>query len=183
VNKRVLIAIADGSEEVEITSVVDVLRRAGALVTIASVDEQEVTLSRGMRLVADQLIRDCQQEEYDLIVLPGGMPGTEHLRDCDLLIDMLKAQKQSGRLIAAICAAPVLVLHYYGLLENIKATCYPSLADELPHQEAVEFNVVVDQNFITSRSPGTALHFAIKLVELLFDLERASQISKAMLID
>lgn len=181
--KKVLIAIADGSEEVELISVVDALRRAGAEVTLASVDEEVVTLSRGVRIIADALIQASANKEYDLIVLPGGMPGTEHLRDCDLLISMLKEQKESGRLFAAICAAPVLVLEHHGLLEGLNATCYPSMATQLTNQAAVEFDVVVDKNCITSRGPGTALKFAMKLIEMLFDQSRAAQIASAMLIE
>ena len=180
--KKVLLALADGSEEIEAMAVVDVLRRAGADVTVASVDHLQVTLSRGVKVVADRLIQDCVDEEYDLIVLPGGMPGAEHLRDNETLISMLRAQKESGRLFAAICASPVIVLQHHGLIEGLNVTCYPSMIDQLANKDAAEFDVVVDKNCITSRGPDTALKFAIKLVEILFDQSRADQIAKAILV-
>ena len=101
--KRVLVPIADGTEEIEAVCIIDTLRRAGAEVTVASVDALEVTASRGVRIVADASIADCASRTYDCIALPGGMPGAEHLRDSNDLIAMLKQQKQAGRLYAAIC--------------------------------------------------------------------------------
>lgn len=178
--KTVLIPIADGTEEIEAIAVVDTLRRAGAEVTIATVGNLQIAASRGVKLVADKLIADCSNETYDLIVLPGGMPGTEHLRDCPELINMLKKQKAGNRLYAAICAAPALVLQQHGLLEGITATCHPSLFDKLQNKD--ESRVVVDQNCITSQGPGTAIEFALKLVELLFDRQTAEKIATAMVV-
>lgn len=178
-SKKVLVAIAEGIEELEAVTIIDVLRRAEADVTVASVGAKQVTASRGVKLVADAVISDCLGTVYDLIVLPGGMPGAEHLRDCSQLIDMLKEQAASGRLYAAICASPAVVLKPHGLLENKKATCYPSLISELENPEQVK--VVVDGNCITSQGPGTALEFSLKLVELLFGTEKSREVTKAML--
>jgi 4-methyl-5(b-hydroxyethyl)-thiazole monophosphate biosynthesis len=114
-----------------------------------------------------------------LIVLPGGMPGAEHLRDSKELIEMLNEQAASGRLYAAICASPAVALKPHGLLENKKATCYPSLLSELDNPEQAK--VVVDGNCITSQGPGTALEFSLKLIELLFDKEKSREVAKAML--
>jgi len=180
-SKKILVAIADGTEELEAVTIIDVLRRAKADVTVASVNSKQVTASRGVKLVADVLIADCANQVYDLIALPGGMPGAEHLRDSKELTELLKAQAKSGRYYAAICASPAVVLNHHGLLDNKKATCYPSLLSELGRIE--EAKVVVDGNCITSQGPGTALKFALKLVELLLGKEKSMEVAKAMLVD
>lgn len=181
-SKKVLVPIADGVEEIEAVSIIDVLRRAGAEVTVASVQKLQVTASRGVKLVADKLISQCASETYDLIALPGGMPGAEHLRDCQELEVMLKKQDQENRLIAAICASPAVVLLPHGLLDKRRATCHPNFVEELKETEAAESRVVVDGNCVTSRGPGTALEFALKLVELLFGKEKARQTAEPMLV-
>ena len=182
-SKKVLVPIADGSEEIETACIVDVLRRAEADVTVASVNSLQITASRGMKLVADQLISECVQNTYDLIVLPGGMPGAEHLRDSKELVEMLKRQQNDGRLYAAICASPAVVLHHHGLLAQRKATAYPGFAEQFENTEAIDSRVVVDGNCITSRAPGTAMEFALKLVELLYGEQKAREIAQSMLVD
>ena len=178
-SKKVLVAIADGTEELEAVTIIDVLRRAEADVTVASVGKQQVTAGRGVKLVADAVISDCVDRVYDLIVLPGGLPGAEHLRDSKELTEMLRGQAKSGRLYAAICASPATVLNHHGLLAGKQATCYPSMASELDN--AVDSNLVVDGNCITSQGPATALDFALKLVELLFGQEKSREVATAML--
>ena len=179
-SKKVLIAIADGSEELEAVTIIDVLVRASADVTVASVSGRQITASRGVKIVADALIGDCKDKDYDLIALPGGLPGAEHLRDCSELIEMLKKQKQAGRLYAAICASPAMVLQNHGLLEGRAATGYPSPDLNFPGRQ--DSKVVVDGNCVTSQGPGTALEFALKLVELLFGEEKSRQVARAMLV-
>jgi len=181
-NKTVLVPMADGTEELEAVTIIDVLRRAGAQVTVASVALLQVTASRKVKLVADCLIDDCKDKLFDLIVLPGGLGGAEHLRDCVPLIDMLKSQKEAGRLYAAICAAPAVVLAPHGLLDGKKATCYPSCADGLPDRTSADRRVVVDGNCITSQGPGTALEFSIELARQLVDGTKARQVAEAMLV-
>jgi 4-methyl-5(b-hydroxyethyl)-thiazole monophosphate biosynthesis len=178
-SKKVLVAIADGTEELEAVTIIDVLRRAKADVTVVSVDNKQVKASRGVNLVADAVISDCIGKVYDLIVLPGGMPGAEHLRDSSQLTEMLKEQSESGRLYAAICASPAVVLKSHGLLKDKRATCYPSLLSELDNAQQEE--VVVDGNCITSQGPATALKFSLKLVELLFGQEISQEVANAML--
>lgn len=178
-SKKVLVAIADGTEELEAVTIIDVLRRAKADVTVASVGDIQITASRGVNLVADAVISECVGNTYDLIALPGGMPGAEHLRDSSHLIEMLKGQAASSRLYAAICASPAVVLKPHGFLKDKKATCYPSLLSELDNAEQAK--VVVDDNLITSQGPATALEFALKLVELLFDKQKSHDVAKAML--
>jgi len=179
--KRVLVAIADGIEEIEAVCIIDTLRRGGAEVTVASVDSLQVTASRGVKLVADKLIADCAGETFDLIVLPGGMPGAEHLRDCGALAEMLKAQKAAGRMYGAICASPAVVLGHHGLLGDKRATCHPALRDKLVCAKKSDDRVVADGTCVTSRGPGTAIEFALELVGQLFGDERMRQVAEPML--
>jgi len=179
--KKVLVPIADGTEEIEAVCIIDTLRRAGADVTVASVGQREVTASRGVKLLADARLSDCLNETYDCIALPGGMPGAEHLRDSRDLIGKLKEQKAAGRLYAAICASPAVVLQSHSLLENTRATCYPSMLNQLNPAYASDDRIVVDGNCITGQGPAMAIEFALKLVELLFSPDKAKEIAKAML--
>ncbi len=180
--KKVLVPIADGSEEIEAVCIIDTLRRGGAELTVASVSKLQVTASRGVKIVADARIGDCVGQTYDCIALPGGMPGAEHLRDTAELIGMLKKQKQAGRLYAAICAAPAVALLPHGLLDGVhRATCFPSFRNRLDPAQASDERVVVDGNCVTSQGPGTAIEFALKLVELLFGAPKADEVATAML--
>lgn len=181
--KNVLVPIADGSEEIEAVCIIDTLRRSGAQVTVASVmDRLEITASRGVKLVADKLIANCHNETYDAIALPGGMPGAENLRDSEELIALLKKQRQEGHIYAAICASPAVVFQHHGLLAGKKATAHPNFVDRLDNQEAAEQRVVVDGNCVTSRGPGTAIEFALKVIELLFDVDKAQKVAEPMLV-
>ena len=181
-SQKVLVPIAEGIEELEAVTIIDIFRRAGAEVTVASVNRLQVTASRGVKLVADVLIGDCREQRYDLIALPGGMPGAEHLRDCKELEQMLRDQQQHGRLLAAICASPAVVFAHHGLIDKCKATCYPSLIEQLPNPDKTGSTVVVDGTCVTSQGPGTAAAFALKLIELLFSSEKAHQIARQMLL-
>ncbi|MCF7858815.1 MAG: DJ-1/PfpI family protein [Candidatus Cloacimonetes bacterium] len=182
-SKKILVPIADGSEEFEAVGIIDTLSRVGADVTVASVDKLLVTCSCGVKIIADKLIRECVNEEYDLIVLPGGLPGAEHLRDSEILTDLLKKQALEGKLYAAICASPVVVLQYHGLLKGKKATVNPALSDKLKNKNKVNERVVVDKNCITSRARGTVIEFSIKLIELLYDKQKADKIKTDMLFN
>lgn len=177
---NVLVPVADGIEELEAVTIIDVLRRAGVQVTVASVGTLQVTASRGVKLVADMQIECCKDKDYAGIVLPGGMPGAEHLRDSAILIELLKAQHRQGKLYAAICASPVVVLLHHGLLPK-KATCHPAFVDRLPDAKVAQQRVVVDENCITSRGPGTALEFALELVRQLLGDKKAAQVAEPML--
>lgn len=183
--KTALVPIADGSEEIEAICIVDTLRRAGISVTVASVmDHLQITASRQAKLVADVLIAECLDKTYDVIALPGGMPGAEHLRDSRELLALLEAQRDAGRLIGAICASPAVVLLPHGMLEGHRATCFPSflpLLFEAPNVEALEDRVVNDGDLITSRGPGTAIEFALRMVEYLTSAELAADVGARML--
>jgi protein deglycase len=180
--KHVLVPIADGTEEIEAVTIIDVLRRAGAEVTVASVDDLQVTASRGVRLVADCLISQCRDQTYDLVALPGGIPGADHLRDSRELKQILKRQSEAGRLVGAICAAPAVVLESHGLLENRKATCHPNHVKSLHDPTGAGERVLVDGNLATSQGPGTAMAFSLKLVELLFGREQMEAVAGPMVI-
>jgi 4-methyl-5(b-hydroxyethyl)-thiazole monophosphate biosynthesis len=181
-SKSALIPIANGTEEIEAACIVDTLRRAGVEVTVASVDQLQVVASRSLKLVADAKISDCMSQTYDCIALPGGMPGAEHLRDCAPLIEKLKQQKQAGRLYGAICASPAVVLQPHGLLHKTRATCYPSMRGKLDPGYAADEPVVVDGRCVTSQGPGTAIAFALKLVELLLGAGKAREVADGMLV-
>jgi protein deglycase len=177
-SETALVPIADGTEEIEAVCIIDVLRRAGVEVTVASVEsELEITASRGVRIVADAAISECVGNTYDLIALPGGMPGAEHLRESGALLKILKRHHQEGRLFGAICAAPAVVLHYHGFLKGRKATAHPGFMDRLDPDHAVESRVVADGRIVTSRGPGTALEFALKLVTMLHDDQKADEVA------
>ncbi len=177
---NVLVPIADGIEEIEAVTIIDVLRRAGAEVVVASVGDLTVTASRGVKLTADTTIEPCAGQTFSCIALPGGMPGAEHLRDSGVLIELLKKQKERGGLYAAICASPAVVLLHHGLLSGA-ATCYPAFADQLPDKSAATQRVVVDGNCVTSQGPGTALEFALALVRQLYGDKKAKQVAEPML--
>ncbi len=179
--KTALVPIADGSEEIEACTIIDVLRRAGVQVTVAAVRVRQITASRGVTLVADKTVADCEGEVFDAIVLPGGMPGAEHLRDCEPLIAMLRAQQAAGRLYAAICASPAVVLVPHGLLDGKTATGYPSMLDHLP--EASTERVVVDGNCVTSQGPATAMAFAVELVRQLAGDATADEVAAGLLFE
>jgi len=185
--KNVLVPIANGSEEIEIVCIVDTLRRAGAQVTLASVEDSlQVVCSRSVKLEADISIKDCVNKSFDAVVLPGGMPGATRLRDCTELKEILLQQKECNRLFAAICAAPAVVLEHHGLLQGLTATCHPNFSKELTNQSKAGLRVVRDVSAagrcITSQAPGTALEFALAIVEDLFGKEIAAAVSQPMLI-
>jgi 4-methyl-5(b-hydroxyethyl)-thiazole monophosphate biosynthesis len=181
-SKKALVPVADGTEEIEAVTLIDVLRRAGVEVTVASVNNLQITASRGVRLVADCLIGTCRDRIFDLVVLPGGMPGAANLRDSTILKDILIRHEARGGLYGAICAAPAVVLEPYGLLQGKQATSHPSFAERLQDPSRVQSPVVVDGHCVTSQGPGTAMAFALQLVELLMGKARRDEVAAPMLI-
>ena len=180
---RVLVPIANGTEDIEVVCIIDTLRRADYDVTVASVEKSlQVTCSRETKVVADASIDDCAGQAYDLIACPGGIPGALHLRDSQTLADLLKTQAAQGKLYAAICAAPVVVLQYHGLLKGKRATCFPSFAPDLDNPESVADRVVIDGNCITSRGAGTAIEFALALITVISGKSKAENVGKRMLV-
>lgn len=174
----ILIPIADGSEEIEAVTLINVLRRAQFEVTVASVSDLKISGARKINLVADKLLSDCQNQVFDGIFLPGGMPGATHLQQSELLISMLQKQARSQKYYGAICASPAVVLAHHGLLEAKKATCYPGFEAELPDSSLAHQRVVVDHNCITAQSPGSAQEFALKIISVLEDEAAAQKVKQ-----
>jgi len=181
-SKRALIAIADGVEDLETVTLLDVLRRAEIEVVLASIESRRMIIcAHGARLTADAMLADVLAQDFDLIVLPGGMPGAQRLADHQPLAERVREQAAAGKLFAAICAAPALALQGYGVLKQRQMTCYPAFSERLSGCTFVDQPVVVDGNCITSQGPGTVLAFALTLVEQLCGKPRRSEVAKAML--
>lgn len=172
---KVLVPLAPGFEEIEAITVIDILRRAEVNVIVAGLVEGAITASRGVVIQPDVMLDDVLSSSFDMIVLPGGMPGAEHLRDDGRVQGMLEGLYEQGKYIAAICAAPI-ALEAAGLLQGKRVTSFPGcLKAKSKDFDYVDEAVVVDGKVITSQGPGTALDFALKLVELLCgDAQRKS---------
>ncbi|MHC5212577.1 MAG: DJ-1 family glyoxalase III [Planctomycetota bacterium] len=177
---RACVLFAEGFEEIEAVTLVDVLRRAEIETVSVGVGARDVTGSHGITVRTDATLAETAARRWDLVVLPGGMPGAANLRDDAGVQALLAAQHAAGRRIAAICAAPI-ALAPAGVLEGRRATSYPGYADQLGGARYVEESVVVDGPLITSRGPGTALPFALALVAELAGAERAEALGRAML--
>lgn len=181
--QRALISIADGVEDLECVTLIDVLRRAEIEVVVASIESRRmITCARGTRLTADTMLVDVLAQPFDLIVLPGGMPGAQRLAESEPLAERVREQAKAGKLFAAICAAPAVALQQYGVLKQRRMTCYPTFSDRLSGCVFVDQPVVVDGNCITSQGPGTALEFALTLVEQLAGRAMRRQVAEAMLV-
>ena len=140
-----------------------------------------ITCARGTRLTADAMLVDVLAQDFDLIVLPGGMPGAQRLGEHEPLAERVRQQAKAGQFFAAICAAPAMALQPFGVLRQRRMTCYPSFSDRLSGCSFVDEPVVVDGNCITSQGPGTALAFALTLVEQLCGRSTRNQVAEAML--
>jgi 4-methyl-5(b-hydroxyethyl)-thiazole monophosphate biosynthesis len=176
---RALVPLAQGCEELEAITITDLLVRAGVDVTTAGLDDQIVTASRGTRIIPDTSINAIKNESFDLIVLPGGLPGANHLRDDPILQALLKQHAADGKLIAAICAAPK-VLAAAGLLDGKRVTCYPGALDDYPQLDIQTSAIEIDGQIITSRGPGTAMDFALILIEQLQGSEKREKIEQQL---
>ena len=177
---RVLVPLAQGCEELEAITITDLLVRAGDDVTTAGLDDQTVIASRGTHLIPDTNIESIKNELFDLIVLPGGLPGADHLRDDARLQTLLQHHAENNKLIAAICAAPK-ALAAAGLLDGKKVTCYPGALKDYPDLDVKSSAIEVDGQIITSRGPGTAMDFALCLIEHLHGHEIRVQIENQLL--
>ena len=177
----VLVPLAQGCEELEAVTIIDLLVRAGVAVTTAGLDNHPVTASRGVVLVPSTDLDTALESEYDMVVLPGGLPGADHLENDPRIRNLLVKMANSGKYTAAICAAPK-VLASAGLLEGKKATAYPGVLDAIGKQSEVEA-VVKDGAVVTSRGPGTAMDFALELIELLTGKEKRDEVEKGLVRD
>ncbi|MEW6325171.1 MAG: DJ-1 family glyoxalase III [Nitrospirota bacterium] len=178
--KTVVVPLAQGFEEIEAVTVIDILRRAGVEVIVAGVSPDPITGRNGIRLVADRPISEVKAADIDMVVLPGGAQGTEYLAKCASTQQLLKDSAARGKYLAAICAAPT-VLSGLGLIDGKRVTSHPSVETKLGKVSYSDHRVVIDGNVITSRSPGTAMEFAMALVEILAGKEKAGEINKGVL--
>lgn len=172
--------LADGFEEIEAVTIIDILRRAGVSVTIAGVGGKDRAGSHGVRIAADASLSEISGKDFDAVILPGGMPGTTNLRASSELRELLLRHHREGRIVAAICAAPW-VLADAGILEGRSATCYPGLESKLSGAKVCKDRVVVDGNVISSRGPATAIDFSLKLAEILAGAKKAAELRAALL--
>lgn len=178
---RVAVILADGFEEVEAVAVIDVLRRAEIDTVVAGLHDGPVASARKVKVLPDTVIDTVKAEDFDMVVLPGGQPGSDNLNADPRVKDLIRSFSQKGKLTGAICAAPY-VLGNAGVLRGKRATSYPSYKDRLGGALYEEKAVVSDGNVLTSRGAGTALSFGLAIVEKLAGGEKARKIKDAMLI-
>jgi len=171
-SKTVLVLLAEGCEELEAITIIDLLRRAKIEVTVAGLDGKPVTASRGTRIIPDCSLDKALERKYDMVALPGGLPGADNLAADPRVMALLQEMAQTGKFTCAICAAPV-VLAKAGLLAGKRATSYPGCIEALNRADVNSTGeaVVRDGTIITSRGPGTAMDFALELIEALLDRE------------
>ena len=180
---KTAVIFAEGFEEVEAIAVVDVIRRAKIECTIISVSEQKIVSSaRNIKVVTDKLLSEVNIDEYGMLILPGGMPGTKNLAENKELESIILKFKKENKMLAAICAAPT-VYGNLGLLKGEKAVCYPGCEANLIGAEVLMDKVVVSNQFITSRGAGTALEFGLKIVEYIKGKDEADTIAKAIILE
>lgn len=176
----VYVMLADGFEEIEALTVVDVLRRVGIDVSTVSIsDSKTVTGSHNISVISDTLLDNADLDNAEMIVLPGGMPGTNNLYNNHVLEKSISHRVKSNKWIAAICAAPI-ILGKRGHLKDLEAVCYPGFETELIGATVKNDKVVISNNIITSKGPGTALDFALAIVSVLKDESTAKKLRAGM---
>jgi len=181
--KKVLIHFAEGFEEIEAITPVDVLRRAGCEVeTVSITGKSEVMSKRGVVIITDKHFIDADYDKADMIILPGGQPGANNLNNHEGLKKQIRLFNEHGKMIAAICAAP-LVLGSAGVLKGKKATCFPGTEPQLTGAICTGNAVEVDGNIITGKGPGAALSFSLVIVEKLVGKAKAEELRKAMIVE
>lgn len=173
--KRVAVFLSDGFEEVEGLTQVDFLRRAGLDVVVLGITGKQVTGGHDLKVETDMKVEDASGG-FDAVVVPGGMPGAQHVADSKPANDLIREAFEKGELVAAICAAPAVVLEPLGILEGKKATCYPGFESRLISSTFSEERVVHDGKVITSRGPGTAAEFAVAVIRYLLGDKKAEEV-------
>ena len=178
---KIIVPLADGFEEIEAVTIVDVLRRAEIDAVSVCLNENPVKGAHNIYVTADKNIKEIDSKDFDGIVLPGGMPGSENLKNSIDVINLLKEINGRNGLVAAICAAPM-VLGYTGLLNSKKAVCYPGFEKYLQGAVLADFPFVRDGNIITGRGPGCAMDFALEIVSVLKDDLLKNNLAESMQI-
>lgn len=176
---KALVPLAPGCEEIEAVTIIDILRRAGVEVVSAGLTAGPVKASRGVLLLPDATLDEALKQEFDLVALPGGMPGMTNLKNDPRIISLLKHMAAAGKYVTAICASPA-VLAEAGLLTGKRATCYPGFLDQATDVTQDNAPVVRDGRVVTSRGPGTAMDFALELVELLAGHTKRNEVEAAL---
>ncbi len=176
---RVLVPLAEGFEEIEAVTIIDVLRRGEIEVVTAGLGGKSVRGAHDIILDADVELGEVVESDFNAVVLPGGMPGSANLRDNSRIISIIQAINRRKGTVAALCAAPI-VLAEAGLLEERKVTCFPGFEKELPGADCHGEPVMEDGNIITGRGPGCAIPFALKLVEVISGKESADRLKNSM---
>lgn len=172
----VAVFFGKGYEEIEALTVVDLARRAGIETWMVSIDNcRAVTGSHGITVTMDKVLAEVDFDKVDMIVLPGGMPGTLNLEACQPLMEKVKAFDEAGKKISAICAAPTIFGHL-GLLKGRKACCYPGMESDLTGAEVVNEKIAISDHILTSRGMGTAMDFGLAVVSLLKSEEEAKEL-------
>ena len=185
--KSVLVCLAHGSEEIEAVTVIDLLVRAGIHVTTASTESDGdllITCSRGVRLQCDTTLVLAADQPFDALVLPGGQKGAETFSESILLLETLRQYRTTDRIVAAICAAPALVLAAHDLFPDGNITGFPGLRERIPEHQWVDRRVVWDPrvNLLTSQGPGTAFDFGLKLIDLLAGTDKAREVAEPLVL-
>jgi len=178
--KRILVPLAEGFEEIEAVTIIDILRRAGGTVITAGLGKRNVTGAHGIPMIADSVIEEEKTKDWDMIVLPGGLPGATNLAKNENVLALIQDAADKGKIVAAICAAPV-VLDKAGIISGKKVTAHPNSSHEILSGDYQGINVIEDTNIITGQACGSALAFAFALVKRLFGLDKVLEINKSLL--
>ena len=182
--KKVLVVLADGFEEIEAISPIDVLKRAGASVILAALEDYPGLMVRGSHDVwfrCDALLDDVKDDRFDAVVFPGGMPGTLNLSRSTAVRNLILDTFRRGDLVCAICASPAYVLAPTGILDGKRATCYPGCESVAPSSAFVKERAVRDGNVITSAGPGSAIEFGLLIAEALFGGQTSGKLFSGMI--
>ena len=177
---KIIVPLADGFEEIEFSTIVDILRRAGADVITAGLKEGAIEGGHGVKMIPDLSIDKINPDDFDVVVLPGGSPGFANLRKDERVLGLVKKMYDKDKYVTAICGAPS-VLSKAGVLKKRKATIHPTCKEMLGDARYVDERVVIDGKIITSQGPGTAMEFSMKLVEVLFGKEKMEEVNGEVL--
>jgi protein deglycase len=181
--KKVVVVLAEGFDEIEAAAPIDVMRRAGLSVTVAGLDGANERGTNGLVFTTDVSFHDVNIADYDAIVLPGGLPGADNLAKSDVVISAVREAAKNGKVVAAICASPALVLVRSGVLDGRRATCYPGMESNFSDKTRyVKAETVTDGNLITANGPGSSMLFGIAIVDKMVGHETALDLESGLLI-